>query len=206
LSIWVKICGITSIDDALAAADAGADAIGVNLVESSKRCIDRALAARIAGAVEGRVEVVAVIADLPLAELGRVRQQTAASWLQLHGHESPDALLAALPAAFKAVAVAGDDDVTRAREYAGERLLTDAKVAGVLGGSGQTFDWSLVEELSRERPLILAGGLTPDNVADAIRSVRPFGVDTASGVEGDDPRRKDHHKVHAFVRRAREAI
>ena len=97
-------------------------------------------------------------------------------------------------------------DVAAASRYAGSRLLCDTKVTGMLGGSGQRFDWSLVRELARVRQLVVAGGLRPDNVADAVRALAPFGVDTASGVEGADPRRKDPDKVRAFVREARRAL
>ena len=90
-----------------------------------------------------------------------------------------------------------------AQRFGGARLLADAKVEGALGGTGHSFDWALVTELARERALILAGGLRPDNVAKAVTAVRPFGVDTASGVEGTDPRRKDPDKVARFIEAAR---
>ena len=205
MALWIKICGLTSVDDALAAIDAGADAIGLNLVPSSKRYIERELAARIRAAVGTRAEVVAVVADQSPAELANLRAKTGIEWLQLHGDESPEALSQLLPRAYKAVPVATSDDVARAATFAGARLLTDTKVTGALGGTGQTFDWSLVRRLAEDRPLILAGGLTPDNVRGAVESVRPFGVDVASGVESGDPRHKDIDKVRRFVREAREA-
>jgi phosphoribosylanthranilate isomerase len=204
LALWIKICGLTSVDDALAAIDAGADAIGLNLVPSSKRTIDRALAARIREAVGTRAEVVAVVADQSAAELARLRAETGIEWLQLHGDESPELLSELLPRAYKAVPVGTSADVARAATFGGERILTDTKVTGVLGGTGQTFDWSLVRRLAEDRPLILAGGLKPDNVGGAVASVRPFGVDVASGVESGDPRRKDAAKMRSFVREARE--
>ena len=203
MALWIKICGLTSVDDALAAVDAGADAIGLNLVPSSKRFIDRALAGRIREAVAARAEVVAVVADLSSSELVSLRAETGIEWLQLHGDESPEALSELLPHAYKAVAVGTSADVARAATFEGARLLTDTKVSGALGGTGQTFDWSLVRRLAEDRPLILAGGLTPDNVSGAVASVRPFGVDVASGVESGDPRRKDVDKMKRFVREAR---
>ena len=204
LTLWIKICGLTSIDDALAAVDAGADAVGLNLVQGSRRCIDAELAARIHRAVSGRVEVVIVVADRSSSELTRLRAETGIEWLQLHGHEAPETLAPLLPQAYKAVPIATSSDVALARSYAGERILTDTKVPGSLGGTGQSFDWSLVAELARERCLILAGGLTPDNVRQAVQALRPFGVDVASGVEGSDPRRKDIARMQSFVREARE--
>jgi phosphoribosylanthranilate isomerase len=205
MSLWVKICGVTTLEDARLAVEAGADAVGLNLVPASKRCVDAATARAIALAVKGKAEVVLVVADRPVAELLELRAGTGADWLQLHGAEPPPALDALLPMAYKVVHVASRDDVALAARYAGARLLCDTKVPGTLGGSGQRFDWSLVAELARARELVLAGGLRPDNVAEAVRELAPFGVDTASGVEGSDPRRKDPEKVRAFVREARRA-
>jgi phosphoribosylanthranilate isomerase len=205
MPLWVKICGVTTVEDALLAADAGADAIGVNLVPSSKRFVDTATARAIRTAVGGRAELVLVVADRPESELLKLREETGIDWLQLHGAEPPSAVEALLPAAYKVVHVAGESDIASASRYSGARILCDTKVAGELGGSGQRFDWSLARELSAARQLIVAGGLRPDNVAEAVGALAPFGVDTASGVEGADPRRKDPDKVRAFVRAARRA-
>jgi phosphoribosylanthranilate isomerase len=203
MSVWVKICGITSVEDANVVLDAGADAVGLNFVPSSKRRVDVATARRVRESVAGRAEVVAVVANLSVGELEELRERTGIRWLQLHGNESGAELARVLPEAYKAARVADAADVAALSEFGGERLLVDAKVPGELGGTGQTFDWSLVQSVARERKLVLAGGLTPDNVADALRFVRPHGVDTASGVEGADPRRKDADKVARFVRAAR---
>jgi phosphoribosylanthranilate isomerase len=205
MALWIKICGITSVDDAHLVVDAGADAIGVNLVPSSKRCVDADTARAIARAVGARVELVAVVADMHARELASVRARLGVSSVQLHGSELPEALEPLLPAAYKALRIATAADVALASGYGGSRLLVDAKVDGALGGTGHVFDWSLVARLARERPLVLAGGLTPDNVAAAVGAVRPFGVDTASGVEGSDPRRKDPARVARFVEAARRA-
>lgn len=205
MSIWVKICGVTSVEDALLAVDAGADAVGVNLVPTSKRAVDAATARSITTAVRGRAEVVLVVADRSAAELVELRATTGADWLQLHGAEPTATLEALLPAAYKVVHVATAEDVAQAARYAGARVLVDTKVDGVLGGSGRRFDWSLVSELAKSRELIVAGGLRPDNVGDAVKRLAPFGVDTASGVEGEDPRRKDAEQIRAFVREARRA-
>ncbi|HYO97534.1 MAG TPA: phosphoribosylanthranilate isomerase [Polyangiaceae bacterium] len=200
---WVKLCGITCTEDALAAVDAGADALGLNFVGSSKRQIDLDTALQIAEAVKGRVELVGVVANIPPKQLEALRSAALLDWLQLHGEESP-ATLAAVPRAFKAVAIATAADVAQADGFPGERLLVDAKVEGSSGGSGATFDWSLVMSLARHRTIILAGGLTPENVARAVRSVNPWGVDVASGIEQTgNPRRKDPEKMERFVRAAR---
>jgi len=203
--LWVKVCGITNPEDAELSVLAGSDAIGLNFVPSSKRRIDVSTARAIADSVRGRVELVGIVADLDLAAARALQQEIGLDWLQLHGSEPP-ALLASLSRAFKAHGVGSVEDAARARAYGGERLLVDARVPGELGGTGVSFDWSLVVELARERPLILAGGLHAGNVAAAVRAVRPFGVDTASGVElAGDPRRKDPAKVQHFVRAARQA-
>jgi phosphoribosylanthranilate isomerase len=199
---YLKICGITSVEDAVLATEAGADALGLNFVRTSKRVIDRATAAHISDAVGERVELVAVVADRSAYELEELRAATGIRWLQLHGSEPPEDLELVLPEAFKAVAIGSSADAQRAQEYGGDRLLVDAKseAPGVHGGTGRTFDWSLVASLAARRDLIVAGGLDPDNVAEAVRALRPFGVDVASGVElPGNPRKKDAARVRAFV-------
>lgn len=171
---WLKICGVTSEQDARLVADAGADAIGLNFVASSKRRVDEASARRIADSVRGRVELVGVVANETPERLRALVEAVGLDWLQLHGDE-PASLLQQLPPAFKAVGIERAFDVARAAEYPGERLLVDAKHGGTSGGTGQRFDWTWVEELAKTRRLILAGGLTPENVADAVASVNPWG-------------------------------
>jgi phosphoribosylanthranilate isomerase len=202
---WIKICGVTSVEDAIAALEAGADAIGVNFIPSSKRFVEVRVGRAIREAIGDRAEVVGVVADRPLGELALLREQTGIAWLQLHGNETPDALRALLPRAYKAIRIATAQDAVDARGVPGERLLVDAKVPGELGGTGRTFDWKLVNGLAAERPLVLAGGLTAENVAEAILTVRPFGVDVAGGVEGMDPRKKDLGRLEKFIRAARTA-
>jgi phosphoribosylanthranilate isomerase len=199
---YLKICGITSVEDAILASEAGADALGLNFVRTSKRVIDRATAAHISDAVGDRIELVAVVADRSAHELADLREETGIRWLQLHGAELPEDLELVLPEAYKAIGVGSVADAARAAEYGGDRLLVDAKsrTPGVLGGTGHTFDWSLVSALTARRDLIVAGGLTPENVADAVRALKPFGVDVASGVElPGNPRKKDPARVHAFI-------
>jgi phosphoribosylanthranilate isomerase len=205
MSLWIKICGVTSTDDARRAVEAGADAIGVNLVPSSKRFVDDGTAYAIVDAVGGNAEVIAVVADRSATELRALAERLELRTLQLHGSEGPELVALLAPLAYQAVRIASPEDVVRARTFAGSRLLVDAKVAGALGGTGHTFDWSLVTELARERALVLAGGLSAENVAAAIERVRPYGVDTASGVEGESARRKDPAKLLRFVKEARRA-
>jgi phosphoribosylanthranilate isomerase len=202
---WLKICGITCPDDARLAVDAGADALGLNFVPTSKRRIDEQTARAIADAVRGEVELVGIVADETTERLQALAHSVGLDWLQLHGHEPPSAL-AHLAKAFKAIGVESAADVARAAAYPGERLLVDAKAQGASGGTGQRFDWTLVRELAASRRLIVAGGLTPDNVAAALTSVRPWGLDVASGVErAGEPRRKDPVLVARFIENARLA-
>jgi phosphoribosylanthranilate isomerase len=204
----VKICGITSVEDALLSIAAGADALGLNFVPSSKRLISPATAAHIVDSVGDLVEMVAVVANRSTSELEDLREATGIRWLQLHGEESPEELQALLPDAFKAVAVGSAADVTNAARYAGDRLLIDAKSPTELGGTGTSFDWSLpgVAALVQHRNVIVAGGLRPENVAEAVLKLRPFGVDVASGVEAPgNPRKKDEQKLRAFVNAVRSA-
>jgi phosphoribosylanthranilate isomerase len=200
----VKVCGLTCVEDAELAVDCGADAVGVNLISGSKRAVDLAVARRIAAQMSGRATVVAVVADLPLEELRRLRERTRVDLLQLHGSEPPEVLAALLPFAYQALRIGGPEDVARAAGYGGDRILVDAKIEGELGGTGRQFDWKLVKNLATARRLVLAGGLTPGNVAEAIRAVAPWGVDVASGVERDgQPRRKDADKLRRFMEAVR---
>jgi phosphoribosylanthranilate isomerase len=205
--VHVKICGITRTSDALAAVELGASAIGLNFVPGSPRRIDAALGADIARAVaqaSPSVLVVGVVADLDLAAMKALIAEVGLGCLQLHGSEPPEALVPLLPHAYKAVRISTADDVARARAFPGEHLLADAKADGLLGGSGQQFDWTLVRELARERKLTLAGGLRPDDVARAIAEVQPYCLDVASGVESA-PGIKDRGLLRAFLAAAREA-
>lgn len=202
---WVKICGVTNVSDAEATLAAGATAIGLNFVSSSRRFIEPKTAHDIAAAMKGRIELVGVFADEPVHRMERLRADLGLDWLQLHGHESAE-VVGGLPHAFKALGVASARDVELAFGYPGERILLDAKPHGsTLGGTGTPFDWSLIPPGVHSNRLIVAGGLTPENVAAAILALSPFGVDVASGVEMDaEPRRKDPRKLEAFVRAARE--
>lgn len=206
--MYVKVCGITQLDDALDAIRAGADALGFNCVPTSKRYLEpgriRAITDRLRG--EGaRVVCVAVIADLGHGRASALFDEAGVDRLQLHGDEAEAEVEALGARAFKAVRVGDAADVARALPFPGQPLLVDAKVKGQLGGTGHTLDWALVEPLARARALILAGGLTPENVASAVETVRPWGVDVASGVETADPRRKDPDKMRRFVNAARAA-
>jgi phosphoribosylanthranilate isomerase len=204
--MYVKVCGITHLDDALSAIAAGVDVLGFNFVPQSKRRLTPEAARAIIEHVRGRVLTVALVADLPTREALDLLTATGADRLQLHGDESAEAVLGFGASAFKALRVGAAQDIELARTFPGHPLLVDAKVEGQLGGTGHCIDWPLVVPLARSRALILAGGLTPENVAEAVRLVQPWGVDTASGVDlATDPRRKDAERMRRFVQAARGA-
>lgn len=202
--VRVKICGITSLADAHVAVEAGADALGLNFWSGSVRRVSEAVAAQITEALRDRVLLVGVFVNASAAEVTRLRDGLGLGCVQLHGDEPPELLAQFLPHAYKAVRVRGADVSAEVARFGGEHVLLDAYVKGMPGGTGATFDWSLAEQIARQRKLTLAGGLTPDNVADAVRSVRPYCVDTASGVESA-PGVKDAALVRAFIARAKGA-
>jgi phosphoribosylanthranilate isomerase len=214
----IKICGITTVDDALVAAEAGADAIGLNFYPGSPRFVAPEQARRIADAVAGRLLRVGVMVDPGEDEAVALAQQAQLDVVQLHGNEPPG-LAAALSRRLPLVKAfrIGPGGLGPVLEYL-ERLLSeggslravlfDACRPGQLGGSGVTADWTTIRDFPSEEwhpPSVLAGGLTPENVASAIRSVRPAGIDTASGVERS-PGRKDPLLVARFVHEAREGF
>jgi phosphoribosylanthranilate isomerase len=206
----VKVCGITSPEDALVAVEAGADALGFVFFAMSPRRTTPERAAEITRILPSTVRRVGVFVNESPDEMARVADGVGLDLLQLHGDEPPEALESLPRPAIKAVRVGKGFAADEALRYAGKAagLLVDTRLPGetqLPGGTGVPFDWSLVRGLAGRVPfLMLAGGLHPGNVADAIHAVRPHAVDVASGVEAL-PGRKDPEKVRAFVRAAREA-
>ena len=201
----VKICGITRVEDALVAARAGAHAIGMIFYPKSPRFVHGEVAAGIVKALPPFVTSVALFVDQPPAEIARVIETVRPHLLQFHGDEPADFCRSFGLPYLKAVRMrAGVDLLQYARQYPDAKgLLLDAFVEGSHGGTGSAFDWSLIP---REFPLpmILAGGLDPDNVGEAVRRVRPWAVDVSSGVEATKGI-KDAAKVTAFIRGVRNA-
>lgn len=198
----VKICGVTTVQDVELCVEAGADAIGLNFFARSPRCVDVATARRLVDAIAGRALAVGVFVDASYEQIAEVKAQTGIGCVQLHGAEPPEFLDRLLPHAYKAVRVRDASSLAEARRFGGEHILLDAYVPGEHGGTGARFDWDLAAALAAERQVTLAGGLTPDNVAEAVARVRPFCVDVASGVE-QAPGRKDPDKVRAFMKAAK---
>jgi phosphoribosylanthranilate isomerase len=200
----VKICGVTSEQDAALCVEAGADAIGLNFAPLSPRCLTIERAQAIMRILPAQVIAVGVFVDADLETLTRYQENVGLHCLQLHGDEPPELVAHFLPHAYKALRVRGPGVRQEAVRYPGEFLLLDAYVPGVHGGSGARFDWSLALELAEQRKLTLAGGLTPSNVAQAVATVKPYCVDVASGVERA-PGVKDPALVRAFVENAKAA-
>jgi tryptophan synthase beta subunit len=197
----VKVCGLTRVGDARAALDAGADAIGMIFVEGTPRCVGEGEAREISRAAAGRAIRVGVFRDAPLERVHRAVLDVGLDAVQLHGSESPE-YVAALPyPVIKAIAADGELE-HRSAQYAGADLLLDHPSGG---GSGQAWDFSRARALvTRGRRVWLAGGLGPENVADAIRAARPHGVDASSSLESA-PGCKDAERIRAFVSAARSA-
>jgi phosphoribosylanthranilate isomerase len=212
----IKICGITNVADAEAAVEAGADAIGLNFYSASSRFVDRVVARSIVAAVGNRVCKVGVFVNAPVEEVMTSCDDLRLDLVQLHGDERPDVLRRLAPRpVMKAFRIGADGlapvrhwfEVCQRMSLFPQRVLLDAFRPGQYGGTGQTTDWPMAAAYAQTPglpPLVLAGGLTPANVAEAIRVVQPAAVDTAGGVESA-PGRKDTTKMRDFIVAARAA-
>jgi phosphoribosylanthranilate isomerase len=198
----IKFCGITNIDDANAAVAAGAWAIGLIFWPRSPRACDPDTAAEIASAVKRRTEVAGVFVNPTLDRVAAVADAVGLTLVQLHGEEGP--VFCAEVArrtgckVIKAVSVRGRADIQAVKAFTTAFHLLDSHVPGERGGTGATFEWQLARSRRGSCPMILSGGLTAGNVAEAIGVVEPFAVDVASGVESS-PGRKDPAKLEAFA-------
>lgn len=214
----IKICGITTLVDARFAADAGADAIGLNFFSKSRRYVDKQFARQIADAVPAGVLKVGVFVNHNAHEIAETIERVGLDAVQLHGDERPE-LIARLPASVRIVRAhrCGAGGLAPMMRYLDEcrafgrlpdAVLVDADAGANFGGSGELADWALIAEQRAALaglPLILAGGLTPANVAAAVAAVSPDGVDVASGVERE-PGRNDPALVAQFIAAARDAL
>lgn len=209
-AMQVKICGLTNAADTAAAIAAGADALGFNFYPGSKRYLDRSAAAGWLREVPATARRVAVLVDPSMSEALAIARLPFIDGLQLHGSETPEfcAVLAAAGVRFgKAIPVNASGALVDVAIFATRILVLDAQNERGFGGTGSSFPWPIARALvERERALrfILAGGLTPENVAQAIAEVQPYGVDVTSGIEAA-PGRKDHGKMRAFLAAARAA-
>jgi phosphoribosylanthranilate isomerase len=202
VGVNVKFCGITRREDAEEAVRLGAWAIGLNHFEGSPRRCDPATAAEISFAVRRSINVVGVFVNPTLDEVARAAEDESLAMIQLHGDEGPDFCRETArrtgAKVIKALRVGSSAEVLGAEAFRTDYHLFDALRTGSHGGSGASFDWELLAGRHSQVPMILAGGLTPDNVAEAISVTRPFAVDVASGIESA-PGVKDHALMAAFT-------
>jgi phosphoribosylanthranilate isomerase len=201
--VKVKICGITNIDDALTAADLGADALGFIFVESSPRYITPRAARKIIQGLPPFVVPIGVVADMTYHEISEVINLTGIGCVQLHGEEMPEQLTQYPVPVYKSFRVDSSFDPEILRRYKGSAYLLDTKISGELGGTGQTFDWEIAVKAKKYGRIILAGGLTPGNIIEAARKVQPYAVDVNSGVE-ERPGKKDHTKLKSLFERLKQ--
>ena len=213
MSLWVKICGNTCVEDALMAAEAGADAVGFVFAASPRRVTVAQVAVIVPGLPES-IEKIGVFVNAGLEEIAAAVQMCGLTGLQLHSDAGAD-VPARLRAEFAGLRILrvvhfGADAAGMAAAYGADAnvdaVLVDSRTATAVGGTGVAFDWNEARRtvFREDARLVLAGGLTPENVVEAIATLRPWGVDVVSGVEAA-PGRKDAEKVRAFVRNAREA-
>lgn len=204
VSHFIKICGITNVEDAQCAVEAGAAAIGLNFYPQSKRYIEPVKAKVIADAVKGKIRVVGVFVNESFETVREIASLVKLSYCQFHGNEPPE-YVNRFSNAIKSFRVNGSLTNVYFFDYKCSIFLLDAFDEKEFGGTGKTFNWLLAKEANEFGKIILAGGLTPENVSEAIATAQPWGVDVASGVE-IAPGKKDKQKVFNFVHNAQNAF
>ena len=199
--VRIKICGITNAADALAAVDAGANLLGFNFYEKSARFLTQSAAAKILAQLPKNVETVGIFVNKPAADVAALCRLLRLYAAQLHGDEPPEAVaeLGRSVPVIKAFRVEPDFPLKTLDEY---RNVFDAAYTGQYGGTGRTTDWDVTRRAAKDHRIILAGGLKVENVAAAVRIVRPYGIDVASGVESK-PGKKDHGRLREFIQEVR---
>lgn len=202
--VKIKICGITNLDDALAAAEHGADALGFNFYKKSPRYIEPEKAAEIICQLPPFNLPVGVFVNEREEKVLEVQRLTCIQTLQFHGDESPDFCRRFGSRVIKAFQVKDKESVKHMAQFHVGAFLLDSYRDGLRGGTGMTFDWHLAVVAKTFGKVILAGGLTPENVVEAVKLVQPYGVDVASGVERE-PGIKDHAKLKKFITEVRRA-
>ncbi len=206
MSIKIKICGITNLEDAGVAVEAGADALGFVFYSPSPRCIESALAKRIIAQLPPFVIPVGVFVNHDQETIRNVFDECGLAFAQLHGEETPAFCESLGRPVLRALRLRDRGSLLALAEYKGRMgvrgFVVDAFSTEAYGGTGQTGDWSLAREVAQAAPILLAGGLTANNVQEAIRKVQPYGVDVSSGVE-KSPGQKDHDKIRTFTQAVR---
>ncbi|MBI5664804.1 MAG: phosphoribosylanthranilate isomerase [Nitrospirae bacterium] len=201
----IKICGITNTEDAFAAIACGADALGFVFYSKSPRSIQPETARSIISQLPPLVTTVGVFVDEEMSNLKKIISHTGLDVVQLHGSEPPEYIRLSNKT-IKAIRVKDLADLEVLNHYkAASAFLLDTYSPGSIGGTGHVFNWEIAVEAKKMGRIILAGGLTPDNIEEAIKLVQPYAVDVASGVEGNIKGKKDHNKLRSFIERARKA-
>jgi len=201
----IKICGITNESDALHAVACGADALGFVFYADSPRCVSPEQARKIIDKLPAGVTPVGLFVNEALEVVNRVAVTSGIAMVQLHGDEGSDYCQRIEKPILKALRVRNEESLFGWEDYAAEAILLDAWHPEKFGGTGESCDWQLAARMAKESTIILAGGLTPDNVAEAVKIVKPHGVDVSSGVE-QSPGRKNPDKVAVFIANARESL
>jgi phosphoribosylanthranilate isomerase len=203
--VQIKICGITRFEDAQMAVEAGADALGFVFYPPSPRCVTPEQAAQIIQQLPPFVTTVGLFVDVPLDTVHDIALHCRLDRVQLHGRETPEFCSRVKRPVIKAFRIKNADSLSDLPEYRVAAYLLDAYVEGALpGGTGASFTWELASHAKPFGPVILAGGLTPENIAAAVARIHPYGVDVSTGVECA-PGIKDHQKVREFIQRAKAA-
>lgn len=196
----VKICGITNLDDALAAVDCGADYLGFIFVRKSPRCVEAEVVAAIVRKLPARVGKVGVFVNRPPDQVTETLEACGLDIAQLHGEETKEeALFISVARVWKTFHLAQDEDLQAAKDFPAGAVLVDTMLPGQRGGTGLVGNWRLAAKLAAGRNLILAGGIKPENVVDAVKTVSPYAIDVGSGVESQ-PGRKDPRRLSCLFK------
>jgi phosphoribosylanthranilate isomerase len=200
----VKICGITNFEDAAKSLDCGADALGFIIYQKSKRYIKPSEALKIIKELPPFVTKVAVFVDSPFRHITKITNELCINTIQLHGNETPDFCSKFRHTVIKALRIKDSVDRQQVDSFPTQAILFDTFSDAEYGGTGKSFDWKVLKRLNTDKKIILSGGLNPDNIEQAIRTVRPYAVDVSSGVE-KSPGIKDHKKIKNLIEAVKNA-
>lgn len=198
----IKICGITNLEDAIMAVELGADALGFIFTPKSQRFITADRAEKIISQLPPFIKTVGVFVNQPAEEIKKILKRSKFDLVQLHGNESSTFCNNFNQKILKAIHVKNKNDLFKMTEYKVSAFVLDTKVEGMFGGTGKTFNWDIAIEAKKLGPVILSGGLSPNNVAEAVEKVKPYAVDVATGVEVQ-PGIKDPDKLSMFIKAVR---
>jgi len=203
--VRIKICGITNIEDAMAAVEYGADALGFVFHSKSPRAVSPETAKKIITKLPPLVTTIGVFVNEDRQNIEKIATHVGLNVIQLHGNEPPQSCILSRKV-IKAIRVKDLTDLEPLKRYNVSAFLLDTYSPDLIGGTGQIFNWDIAVEAKKFGRIILAGGLNPENVEEAIKWVQPYGVDVATGVEGSAKGEKDHKKLKLFIERARKAF